>query len=261
MDRFKNSVVLITGGTHGMGLASAIRFAQEGASVCVSGRDENKGEEALRLLKKITKKIVFIQCDVSSNLNVENLVSKCIEKFGRLDIAFNNAGITAEYASLADSNISDWVDVININLCGTYRCMKYEIQAMLTNGGGVIINNASCVGLMPIPKQSSYVTSKHAIIGLTKSAALDYADSTKGGVQIRINAIAPGPILGGMNDAARHAPDSENLKRKSSFTAMNRLGSQEEISKAVLWLASNEASYITGTVISIDGGMSTGKWQ
>ncbi|MEO8400567.1 MAG: SDR family oxidoreductase [Gammaproteobacteria bacterium] len=261
MDRFKNSIVLVTGGTQGMGLAAALRFAQEGASVCVSGRDSNKGEDALKILNGISNNVIFIQCDIANSQDAENLVSRCVERFGRLDIAFNNAGVTSEYALLADSDDAHWENVIKTNSCGTYYCMKYEIRAMLKNKGGVIINNASCVGLMPIPKQSAYVASKHAVIGLTKSAAMDYADTSAGQPQIRINAVAPGPILGGMNSTSKHANNSDNVIRKSGFTAMNRFGSQEEVAATVLWLASDEASYITGTVISIDGGMSAGKWH
>jgi NAD(P)-dependent dehydrogenase (short-subunit alcohol dehydrogenase family) len=158
---------------------------------------------------------------------------------------------------LADSNDDHWDEVIKINSCGTYYCMKYELKEMMKNNGGVIINNASCVGVSAIAKQSAYVASKHAVIGLTKSAALDYADVSEGQPQIRINAVAPGPIQGGMNSNS----SSDNVKRKLGFVAMNRFGTQDEVASTVLWLASNEASYITGTVISIDGGMSAGKWH
>jgi len=184
------------------------------------------------------------------------MIQQCIIYFGTIDIAFNNAGVTSEYALLPDSNTKLWHQVINTNICGTYHCMKYELQAMEKNGG-VIINNASCVGLIPIPKQSAYVASKHAIIGLTKSVAIDYAEGDNNNAHIRINAIAPGPIEGGMNFNA----DSKNIQRKKSFTAMNRLGKPEEVAKTVLWLSSDDASYITGSIISIDGGMSAGKWS
>lgn len=261
MRRFKNKTVLITGGTQGMGLETALRFAKEGASVCISGRDSNKGEHALKIIKKITKNASYIQCDIADALEVKNMIEKCIEKFGGIDVAFNNAGVTSEYALLADSDNVNWEKVIKINSCGTYYCMKYELQAMLKSTGGVIINNASCVGVTPISKQSAYVASKYAVIGLTKSAALDYAEHSDNRPQVRINAIAPGPILGGMNSAAKYNEDSDNAKRKRGFTAMNRFGSQDEVASTVLWLASTEASYITGAVISIDGGMSAGKWH
>lgn len=261
MLRFNNKIILVTGGTQGMGFSTALKFAQEGASVCISGRDLKKGNQALKIIKEHTNQAIYIPCDISNNIEVKNMIDTCVSTFGGIDIAFNNAGITSQYDSLANYDDDHWDSVIKINTCGTYYCMKYEIQAMLKKNGGVIINNASCVGIMPIAKQSAYVASKHAVVGLTKSVALDYAESNRAQPQIRINAVAPGPILGGMNNIEEYESNSDKVMRKRAFTAMNRFGLQDEVAATVLWLASNEASYLTGAIIPIDGGMSAGKWH
>lgn len=261
MLRFNKKTVLVTGGTQGMGFITALKFAKEGASICISGRDQQKGYEALKTIKAHTDQAIYIPCDISNINDVKAMVDKCESTFGGLDIAFNNAGITSQYETLASYDDSHWDNVIKINTCGTYYCMKYELQAMLKRNGGVIINNASCVGIMPIAKQSAYVASKHAVVGLTKSVALDYAERSMTQPQIRINAVAPGPILGGMNNIQEYESNSDKVIRKRAFTAMNRFGLQDEVAATVLWLSSNEAAYITGAIIPIDGGMTAGKWH
>lgn len=255
MGRFTKKVILVTGGTSGMGLKTAEYFAQEGGEVFVSGRNEQKGKEAIQYIKDKGHKIEFVKCDVSQSQDVKQMITSVVEKGGKLDVAFNNAGITSKKAIISESDEQDWMQVININLIGTYLCMKYETEQMMKNSGGIIVNNSSIAGLIPTPLQSAYISSKAGVIGLTRCTAIEYAQKN-----IRINAIAPGPVMGGMNTEEKLKANPESTERKLNITAMHRFAEPEEVANTVLWLSSEESSYITGVVIPVDGGCQAGKW-
>jgi NAD(P)-dependent dehydrogenase (short-subunit alcohol dehydrogenase family) len=261
MFKFDGKVVLVTGGTQGMGLVTAGALAAAGATVAICGRDAEKGKRsAADLTTKAGREVRFFLADIANPESVEKLVDSVMEAWGKLDLAFNNAGVTSEYARVGDASIANWQRTIDINVNGTFYAMKYEIAAMLKNGGGAIVNNSSVLGLMPVSRQSGYVTSKAAILALTKSAAMEYAREDEGRPRIRINVIAPGPILGGMNTEEKLASNPASTQRKLALTAMNRFGTPEEVVTSVLWLLSDESSYVTGAVIPVDGGASAGKF-
>jgi NAD(P)-dependent dehydrogenase (short-subunit alcohol dehydrogenase family) len=245
---YRDKVVLVTGGTSGMGKVTAISFAEQGAIVCISGtRSKEEGDS---IAKSIGKDVFYFQCNVASSNDVRTMIAGIEEKFGRLDCAFNNAGISPEKKlPLAESSEEDWVSVINTNLNGIYYCMKYELQLMLKNGKGSIVNNSSVAAKGAWPKRASYVASKLGVIGLTKSASNDYAE-----LGIRINAIAPGAVSGGMNTPEKLAADQEGTKIKLSHLAMKRFVDPKEVADAVLFLSSDKASAITGITLDVDAG-------
>lgn len=257
MQKFSDKVALVTGGTTGIGLKIAEFFAREGATVCICGRSLQKGRAALEILKASGLQVSFIHCDISDSKAVKNMIAQIVREHRQLNYAVNNAGISARRGLLADSSETDWQDVININLTGTYLCMKYEIRQMLKNGGGAIVNNSSGAGLVPYPGQAAYIAGKFGVCGLTRAAAIEYANTEP---SVRINAIAPGPILTGMSSAEKSEADPERAEQKLAATAMKRFGKPEEVAAAVLWLCSAEAGYITGTVLPVDGGYQAGKW-
>jgi NAD(P)-dependent dehydrogenase (short-subunit alcohol dehydrogenase family) len=257
--RFVDKVLLVTGGTQGIGLDVALEAAREGAHVVVCGRSPDKGRRALDEAGTCGLRLEFVECDVQNDDRVAHMIEFAVAKYGRVDLAFNNAGVTAEHARLGESSVENWRKVIDINLTGTYLCMKHEITSMLRTGGGAIVNSSSAAGVMAIGGQAAYVASKAATIALTQSAAIDYANSANG-PQIRVNAIAPGPIKGGMNDDKNLRENSVRTERKLASTAMRRFGSAREVAEAVLWLLSPASSYVTGTVISVDGGYAAGKF-
>jgi NAD(P)-dependent dehydrogenase (short-subunit alcohol dehydrogenase family) len=259
MPNFDSKVALVTGGTQGMGLVTAIALAKAGATVVISGRDESKGAAARQQIAASGAQARFIAADSVDPTSVERLIASILDTYGRLDVAFNNAGVTSALAPLADASLDDWRRTIDINVNGTFYSMKYEIAAMLRGSGGAIVNNSSVVGVTAVPNQVAYVASKTAIIGLTRSGAIDYAQKLPGRPQIRVNAIAPGPIIGGMNSAERLALNPERTAKKEAFAAMNRFGTPEEVASTVLWLLSDESSYLTGAVIPLDGGATAGK--
>jgi NAD(P)-dependent dehydrogenase (short-subunit alcohol dehydrogenase family) len=259
MPSFENKVALVTGGTQGMGLVTAIALAKAGATVIICGRDEGKGAAALQQVAECGARARFIATDSVKPASVEQLIKTVLDSYGRLDVAFNNAGVTSELAPLAEASIEDWQRTMDINVSGTFYAMKYEIAAMLRGNGGAIVNNSSVAGITAVPNQVAYVTSKTAIIGLTRSGAFDYAQKLPDRPQIRVNAIAPGPIIGGMNSAQRLALNPERTAKKAAFAAMNRFGTPDEVASTVLWLLSDESSYLTGAVIPLDGGATVGK--
>jgi NAD(P)-dependent dehydrogenase (short-subunit alcohol dehydrogenase family) len=253
MKSFQDKVALITGGSSGIGRATAVAFAREGVKVVVTSRRENEGKETVRLIKEAGGEGLFIRTDVSKEADVKAMVEGTVKAYGHLDYAFNNAGIEGNAAPLAEQTVDDYESVLGINVRGVFLSMKYEIPQMLKNGGGAIVNMSSIDGLIGFPGISLYVASKHAVIGLTKSAALEYAKSG-----IRINAVGPGAIETDMVDrfvSKVSAGKEEEIRQQ--FAAMHpigRFGKPEEIASAVLYLCSDGASFVTGQTLALDGG-------
>ncbi len=241
----KNKVALVTGGTSGIGRATVIALSAAGAKVVFSGRRDSEGKETAALIHNAGAECLFVRSDVSSEADVKALVQKTIATYGKLDCAFNNAGIDPHTKPLHEQSIEDFDKLMSINVRGLFLCMKYEIQQMLTQGSGAIVNNSSIGGLIAFPGVSPYIASKHAVMGLTRSAALDYAKQG-----IRINAVNPGLIATAMLDRL----SSGSTDDFASTVPMGRLGQSEEIAQAVVFLCSNAASYITGQPLVIDGG-------
>lgn len=244
----EGKVALVTGGTTGIGKETAIALAGAGAKVIVTGRGIERGEETVNSIKKQGGEATFVRADVSQAAEVEAMVKEAVETYGRLDCAFNNAGTEGKLAPITELSEEDLNKVIDINLKGTWLCLKYEITQMLKQGGGAIVNTSSGYGEVGGANLSLYSASKHGIIGLTKSLALEYATKS-----IRINAIAPGPIDTGMPD--RGTSSKEVLENYiSTFVPMNRMGTSREVAEAVIWLCSDAASFVTGTTLAVDGG-------
>lgn len=246
MNTFDKKVALVTGGSTGIGRATAIAFAQRGCSVAIAARREAESEETVRLIKDAGGDATFIQTDVSNAADVEHLISKTIDKFGRLDFAFNNAGAVFGVRSLAEQEIENFDRAFAVNVRGIFLCMKYEIQQMLEQGQGAIVNNISTGGFRNFMNgQSIYTATKHALVGLTTAAASEYAERG-----IRINAVAPGPVVTEGFQAA-----GEDLTEKVARTLpLKRMGEPKEIAEAVLWLCSDAASFIVGHTLIADGG-------
>lgn len=241
----ENKVALVTGGTSGIGRATALALSAAGAKVVFSGRRDTEGEETATLIHDAGSECLFVRSDVSSEADIKALVQKTIATYGKLDFAFNNAGIESPAKPLHEQSIEDFDNLMSINVRGLFLCMKYEIQQMLTQGSGAIVNNSSMGGLIAFPGVSPYIASKHAVMGLTRSAALDYAKQG-----IRINAVNPGLIATAMMDRF----SSGSADDFASMVPMGRMGQAEEIAQAVVFLCSDAASYITGQPLVIDGG-------
>jgi NAD(P)-dependent dehydrogenase (short-subunit alcohol dehydrogenase family) len=254
---FKGKVALVTGAAAGIGRGAALAFAREGARVIVSTDSNIKGgEETVRLIKDAGGEAAFVKCDVRKAVDVEAMVVKAVELYGGLHYAFNNAGVGPDgarfpFVPLAECPEEVWDRTLDINLKGVFLCMKYEIRQMLKQKYGAIVNNASLGALKALPRFGAYNASKHGLIGLTKSAALDVSASG-----IRINVICPGPTAGTtlMDNLTSTNPDER--KKINSEIPMNRLSNPEEMAQAVLWLCSDASSFVTGTHLSVDGGMS-----
>src|SRR5579872_1577914 len=247
---FEGQVALVTGAASGLGLATAIAFAESGASVVLADVNEKQVQEAAKKLADKGRKAVGVRCDVSNDADVETMVKKTVATFGRLDAAYNNAGIQNVLADTADSPRDDYDRVMGVNLRGVWSCMKFELQVMRKQGSGAIVNCSSLGGLIGGNQRGTYHAAKHGVIGFTKSAALEYA--TRG---IRVNAVCPGMIQTPMSDkmiAEGQGPELDKMLQ--TFVPMKRLGRPEEIAAAVLWLCSDKASYVTGQSISVDGG-------
>ena len=248
MYSFENQSVIVTGAASGIGRATALAFAKAGARVVLADVSESGGQETLQSIRKLGREALFVRCDVSKTQDVKNLVTQTTKAFGRLDIAFNNAGIEGQLALTADCSEENFDRVIATNLRGVWLCMKYEIEVMLSQGSGSIVNTSSVAGLIGFPSIPAYTASKHAVIGLTKTAALEYAE--KG---IRVNAVCPGAIMTPMLE--RFAGGAQEAQK--NFTALepiHRIGRPEEIADAVLWLSSPQASFVTGHALAVDGG-------
>lgn len=244
----KNKVVIITGAASGIGAASALTFAREGASVVVADLQIARGEELVSRIQAEDGKAIFVKCDVSLESDVKNMVAKTIETFGHLNCAFNNAGIEGESADTTMCTNDNWEKTININLRGVWLCMKYQIPEMLKNGGGSIVNCSSIAGMVGFVGIPAYCASKHGVIGLTQAAALEFADK-----KIRVNAICPGVIQTPMVERFTHG-EAQALKELSAGEPVGRMGKPEEIAQVALWLCSDASSFVTGHPLVADGG-------
>ncbi len=246
---FTGKVVLITGASSGIGRATALAFAHEGAKIVIGDVNAEGSQETVRLIIEAGGEASAMACDVSSPEDARAVVAHAVATFGAVDIAFNNAGIEGNSAPVADYEIDGWNRVIAINLTGVFLCMKFQIEQMLKQGGGAIVNNASILGTVGFALASPYVAAKHGVLGLTKTAAIEYA--TRG---IRVNAVCPGFIETPMLERGGITTDPAMKKLIESSHPMGRLGTSEEIADAVLWLCSKRASFVTGHPLLVDGG-------
>jgi NAD(P)-dependent dehydrogenase (short-subunit alcohol dehydrogenase family) len=247
----KNKVAIVTGGTSGIGRETAVLFAEAGAKVVVAGRREAEGKEVVDQIRAAKGEAFFVKTDVSKAADVEALVHKTVEKYGRIDTAFNNAGVEGNWTPLVDMAEEDWDRVIDTNLKGVWLCLKYEIPQMLKNGGGTIVNMSSVAGLMGTPAAAHYGASKHGVNALTRTAALEHAQH-----KIRVNAVCPAVIETPMGERLFGAP--EVRPHAVAMHPIGRFGTPREVAEAVLWLASDKSSFMTGHYIVLDGGFLAG---
>ncbi|NNA98528.1 SDR family oxidoreductase [Pseudomonas gessardii] len=245
---FSGQVALVTGAANGIGRATALAFAGEGLKVVVADLDVTGGEGTVALIREVGGEAVFVRCNVTLEADVKNLMQQVLNSYGRLDYAFNNAGIEIEQGKLADGTLDEFDAIMGVNVKGVWLCMKYQLPLLLAQGGGAIVNTASVAGLGAAPKMSIYAASKHAVIGLTKSAAIEYAKK-----KIRVNAVCPAVID---TDMFRRAYEAD--PRKAEFAAamhpVGRIGTVAEIASAVLYLCSDGAAFTTGHALAVDGG-------
>ncbi len=246
-DRFTGKVVLVTGAASGIGSAAAAAFAAEGARVAILDRTPDSLKTTAAAVRNTGAELLTIACDVASPEQVEAAVKQVVERFGHLDVAFNNAGVENKATPLHEIELDEWDRILGINLRGTFVCMKHEIAQMVRQGGGVVVNTSSGAGIRGVAGGASYAASKHAIIGMTKSAALDYAKQN-----IRVNAVLPGNIDTPMMERFT----SGDIEKAIELEPVGRLGKPEEIAEAVLWMASDLGGFVTGSSIVVDGGWS-----
>jgi NAD(P)-dependent dehydrogenase (short-subunit alcohol dehydrogenase family) len=250
MKRFENKICLVTGAASGIGKATAIAFAKEGAKIVAADISDMSATETE--IKKLNAEILLVKCNIGVREDVKNLITAAVKHFGQLDCAVNVAGIAGSRSlPIHEYPEDEWINQININLIGTYYCVKDEITQMLKNGGGNIVNVSSAAGLIAQPQNSPYAASKFGVVGLTRTAAREYATQN-----IRINAICPTAIETPMIMEGRRklAYNPEALEVAKNFQAMKRMGQPEEVAEVILWLCSNQASFITGHAMPVDGG-------
>ena len=247
LKRFENKTAFITGAASGIGRATAAAFAAEGARVVVTDRDEAALRETADHAKRFAGEVLAITFDVSKPEQVEASVAQAVKAFGRIDCAFNNAGVENKAAPLHEIELEEWDRILNINLRGTFICMKQEIAQMVRQGGGVVVNTSSGAGIRGVARGASYAASEHGMIGMTKSAALDYAKQN-----IRVNCVLPGNIATPMMDRFTGG----DIQKAIDLEPVGRLGKPEEIAEAVLWICSDLGGFVTGSAIVVDGGWS-----
>jgi NAD(P)-dependent dehydrogenase (short-subunit alcohol dehydrogenase family) len=245
---FAGKVAFVTGGGTGIGRAAALAFAREGANVVVADVSEEGNQETARMIEDAGTQALALRCDVARAEDVKAALDKTVNGFGRLDFAFNNAGVEQPVKQAADITEEEWSRIINIDLRGVFLCMKYEIPMMLKQGAGIIVNTSSGAGVKGIAGQAAYCAAKFGLIGLTKAAALDYAKSN-----IRINAVCPGIIETPMMDRFSGGTP-EGRARVIAQEPVGRMGKPEEIAAAVVWLCSDAAAFVVGHAMVIDGG-------
>jgi NAD(P)-dependent dehydrogenase (short-subunit alcohol dehydrogenase family) len=253
---FNGKVAFVTGAASGIGRAAVLAFARDGAGVVAADISEQGNQETVRMVEEQGGRAVAVRCDVTQSADVKAALAKTVEAFGRLDFAFNNAGIEPKKpAPTADYDEDEWNRIIDVDLRGVFLCMKYEIPRMLAHGGGAIVNTSSGAGVIGFAGGAAYVAAKHAVVGLTKAAALDYAPAN-----IRVNAICPGIVDTAMMDRVT----GDTTEGRASVIAqepVGRMGTPDEIAAAVLWLCSDAASFVVGHAMVVDGGQTTGRSQ
>ena len=247
---FEGKVVVVTGGGYGIGRAACLAFARDGAKVAVADVDVASSEETVGLIKEAGGEAVFVKADVSQEVEIEALINKTVEIYGRLDCAFNNVGIHKTFVSTIDFTQEDWNQMIDINLKGMWLCMKYEIPQMLKQGKGAIVNASSAAGLIAAPSNPAYPASKHGVVGLTKMAAIEFA--RKG---IRVNCICPGPTTSTRMHEELAGFAMDIIEKMHDKVPMGRIAEPGEIAEAAVWLCSDKASFVTGVALPVDGGL------
>jgi NAD(P)-dependent dehydrogenase (short-subunit alcohol dehydrogenase family) len=245
---FAGKVAFVTGAANGIGRATALAFAHEGASVVVADVSEEGNQETAHMIEKLGGRALAVSCDVSRGQDVKGALDKALEIFGRLDFAFNNAGVEQKNAATAEIEEEEWGRIVDTNLRGVFLCMKYEIPLLLKQGGGAIVNTSSGAGVIGIKGGAAYAAAKHGVIGLSKSAALDYAS-----YNIRVNAVAPGYIDTPMMNRFTGGT-AEGRGKVIAEEPIGRMGKPEEVAAAVLWLCSDAARFVIGHTLVVDGG-------